>query len=71
MSFCFCYGQNQPEPHSIVLRAARLLDIESGRVIAPAEVLVQGERITDAGGHVNHPAGAEIIDLGDRTLLPD
>src|SRR5215467_2928010 len=70
MSFCFCYGQNQQAPHSIVLHAARLLDIESGKIIAPAEVLVEGERITEAGGHVGHPAGAEIIDLGDRTLLP-
>ena len=36
----------------------------------PAEVLVEGERIAAAGPSVTHPAGAEIIDLGDRTLLP-
>ena len=29
-----------------------------------------GERISEAGTSVTHPAGAEIIDLGDRTLLP-
>src|SRR5437763_201651 len=57
-------------PHPIVLHAARLLDIENGKIVAPAEILVQGERIVEVGTTVSHPAGAEIIDLGDRTLLP-
>ena len=36
----------------------------------PGEVLVLGERIMEVGSAVKHPAGAEVIDLGDRTLLP-
>lgn len=55
---------------SIVLRAARLLDIESGKMLQPGEVLVTGERIAAVGATVTHPAAAEIVDLGDRTLLP-
>ncbi len=54
----------------IVLHAARLLDVATGRMIAPGEVLVRGSRIEEAGAAVAHPAGAEVIDLGDRTLLP-
>jgi len=54
----------------VVLRAARLLDIETGKMIAPGEVLVQGERIAEVGPAVRRPAGAEVIDLGDRTLMP-
>src|SRR5579883_3091196 len=54
----------------IVLHAARLLDVATGRMIAPGEVLVRSDRIAEAGASVTHPAGAEIIDLGDRTLLP-
>jgi imidazolonepropionase-like amidohydrolase len=57
-------------PPATVLHAARLLDIESGRIIAPAEILVQGERITAMGSSVAHPAGAQMIDLGDTTLMP-
>jgi len=53
-----------------VLHAARLLEIESGKIIAPGEVLVEDERIADVGSSVKHPAGAEVIDLGDSTLLP-
>jgi imidazolonepropionase-like amidohydrolase len=57
-------------PHAIVLHAARLLDIRNGRVIRPGEVLVQGEKIIEVGTSVKHPAGSELIDLGDRTLMP-
>src|SRR3954463_6701604 len=56
--------------HPIVLHAAHLLDIERGRMITPGEVLVEGELIREAGQTVTHPAGAETIDLADRTLLP-
>jgi len=60
-----------PAPkHPTVLHAARLLDIESGKIIAPGEVLVQDERIVEAGSSVKHPQGAEVLDLGDTTLLP-
>jgi len=62
------YGQSQPHP--IVLHAARLLDVENGKIVSPGEVLVEGERIREAGTHVSRPAGAEVIDLGDTTLMP-
>jgi imidazolonepropionase-like amidohydrolase len=57
-------------PHPIILHAARLLDVKTGRMIKPGEILVQGERIVEVGTSVKRPAGAEVIDLGDRTLLP-
>src|SRR5436190_19861927 len=60
---------SQPS-HPIILHAARLLDIKNGRIVKPGEILIQGERILEAGSSVKHPAGAEVIDLGDRTLLP-
>lgn len=63
------FGQ-AAESHSIVLHASRLLDIDSGKIVTPGEVLVQGERIVEVGATVKHPSGAQIIDLGDRTLMP-
>jgi imidazolonepropionase-like amidohydrolase len=68
-----CSAQTQPQPttqHTIVLHAARLLDVKSGRVVKPGEVLVQGDQIVEVGASVKHPAGAEVIDLGERTLMP-
>jgi len=56
--------------HTVVLHAARLLDIESGKMTTPGEVLVQDDRIVEVGSAVKRPQGAEVIDLGDTTLLP-
>jgi imidazolonepropionase-like amidohydrolase len=56
--------------HVVVLHAARMLDVAGGRVVAPGEVLVEGDRIVAAGAHVDRPAGAEVIDLGDVTVMP-
>jgi imidazolonepropionase-like amidohydrolase len=64
-------GQSQQaSARTIVLHAARLLDVRDGRMVRPGEVLVQGDRILEAGPSVKRPADAEVIDLGDRTLLP-
>ena len=63
-------AQSQSLPQGVVLHASRLFDVEAGKVISPGEVLVQGERIVEAGPKVNHPTGAEVVDLGDVTLMP-
>jgi len=60
----------QQKEKSTVLHAAHLLDVAAGRLISPGEVLVTGNRITEVGEHVTHPAGAETIDLGTATLMP-
>ena len=71
MASSLAAGQSQaPSSHPIVLHAARLLEVKTGRMIKPGEVLVVGERIVEVGAAVKHPAGTEVIDLGDRTLLP-
>jgi imidazolonepropionase-like amidohydrolase len=63
--------QAQQQPAApIVLHAARLLQIDTGTLLQPGEILVQGERILAVGTSVQHPQGARIIDLGDVTLLP-
>ena len=65
-----CGGLAGQPARVIVLHAAHLIDVETGRVVSPGEVLVRGDRIAEAGASVTHPAGAETIDLGTRTLLP-
>ncbi len=57
-------------PPPIVLHAARLLDVATGEIVSPGEILVEGERIKAVGKQVDHPQGAKEIDLGDTTLLP-
>jgi imidazolonepropionase-like amidohydrolase len=54
----------------IILHAARLIEVDTGKVLTPGEVLVEGERIRAVGSSVEHPSGAKLIDLGDTTLMP-
>ncbi len=56
--------------HPILLHAARLLDVKAGKIVKPGEILFQGDRIVEVGASVKHPADVEVIDLGDRTLMP-
>ena len=65
----FCQSNAAPGT-AVVLHAARLLEIETGRVLTPGEVLVQGDRIVEVGPAVKHPSAAQVLDLGDTTLLP-
>jgi imidazolonepropionase-like amidohydrolase len=73
LSLACAAGAQQPTiPAStpIVLHSARLLQVDTGTLLEPGEILVEGDRIRAAGTSVDHPPGARIIDLGDATLLP-
>lgn len=54
----------------IVLKAARLFDAKSGKLVTPGMVVVSAGKISAVGPSASVPAGAEVIDLGDATLLP-
>jgi len=55
-------------PKVVALRAARLIDGRGGNVVSPAVIVVRGNKIESIGGAV--PPDAQVIDLGDMTLLP-
>jgi imidazolonepropionase-like amidohydrolase len=57
-------------PSTVVVRAARLVDGGGGAPIAPAIVVIRGDRIEAVGGAVAIPAGARVVDLGSATILP-
>ncbi len=52
-----------------VIRAARVLD-GRGQSIINGDVVVQDGKIVRVGARAGVPAGARLIDLGSRTLLP-
>ena len=64
-----CAIAQQPST-PVVLHAARLLQVETGAIVQPGEILVEGNRIRAVGTSVEHPAGAKIVDLGNTTLMP-
>ena len=69
-AFPFAVHAQDLDPNPIVLHAAHILDVAAGKVLSPGEVLIVGDRIREAGQQVQHPADAQIIDLGDTTLMP-
>src|SRR5947199_7266346 len=54
----------------IALKAARMFDGKSNALVPNAVVIVQGDKILDAGSNLPIPSGAQIIDLGEATLSP-
>jgi imidazolonepropionase-like amidohydrolase len=62
--------EQKAEGKTVVLKAARLFDGKSDGLVTPGVVVVKGGRILAAGTSATIPAGAEVIDLGDATLLP-
>ncbi len=60
----------RPGPARVVVRAAHLVDVQSGTVRDNPLVVIEGERITDVRYDGQVPAGANVIDLGGATLLP-
>src|SRR5689334_10499175 len=60
----------QAADKTIVLKAARLFDGKSKALVENGVVIVQGNKIVDAGSNLAAPADAQVIDLGDATLCP-
>ncbi len=61
-----------PDSTSIVyaLKAKRLYDGKSDRVVTPGVVIVKAGKIVAAGDRVTIPVEARVIELGDATLMP-
>lgn len=56
--------------HLVVVRAAKMLDVKSGKVISNPVVIIEGEKIKQVAPGLAIPAGARVIDLGNATVLP-
>jgi imidazolonepropionase-like amidohydrolase len=52
------------------VRAGRLVDPDSGTVLSNQIILISGNKIQAVGPHLTIPAGANVIDLSDKTVLP-
>ena len=65
------FAQTQkPASKTYALKAARMFDGKSDSLTKPGLVIVTDGKISGVGSGAAIPAGAEIIDFGDATLLP-
>ncbi len=61
-------GAAEASKPRLAVRAARLLDVTTGRYVEHPVVVVGADRIESVGTEI--PPGARVIDLGERILLP-
>jgi imidazolonepropionase-like amidohydrolase len=54
----------------IAVKAARIFDGKSSALLQNGVVVVEGDKIADAGSNLPIPSSARVIDLGDATLCP-
>jgi len=61
-----------PAARTIAIRAGRLFDSKTGQMLTRQVVVLAGDRILDAGpaSRVKIPAGVQVIDLSQATVLP-
>src|SRR2546427_4684426 len=59
-----------PPNQVVAIRAGRLFDARSGRMLANQVIVVRGERIAEVGAGLQVPAGSTVLDLGLATVLP-
>jgi len=64
------FAQNVKGPQTVVVRAGRLLDVKSGKMLANQTIVIQGDKIASVGGAIETPAGARVIGLSNATVLP-
>ena len=74
LALCFLFTSASAQQNAlskiIALRASRMLDVNSGSIVHDSVILIQDEKITAVGASLKVPAGVEVVDLGDATLLP-
>jgi imidazolonepropionase-like amidohydrolase len=64
-------SQTVAQPHRLIaIRAARLISAKGDAVLNNAVIEVQDGKITAVGSGLAIPPDAQLIDLGDQTLLP-
>jgi imidazolonepropionase-like amidohydrolase len=58
------------DAHRVAIRAGRLIDGKSDKLIENALILIEGEKIVSVTAGGSAPAGVEVIDLSKATVMP-
>ena len=70
LAFCACTWASDP-PLTYV-RAGKLLDVRSGKILTDQVIVIRGDKIerVASAAQVQIPAGANVVDLSRATVLP-
>ena len=71
LALAVCAAVAPARAATLVVSAARMVDVLTGREVDRPQVVINGERIESVGKQGDPaPSGAQVLDLGNRTLLP-
>src|SRR5262249_8502414 len=59
-----------PPSQVVAIRAGRMFDARSGKMLSNQVIVVKGDRISEVGANAQVPSGATVIDLSSATVLP-
>ncbi len=59
----------KPPDHPVVVKADRMVDVDTRAIVEPGVVVVERDRIVDVSPE-QLPDDAEVIELGDVTMMP-
>jgi imidazolonepropionase-like amidohydrolase len=65
-------AQSAPLPKRTVVRAGKLLDVRSGKILADQAIVIEGDKIVSVGpaAAASAASGDNLIDLSKATVLP-
>jgi imidazolonepropionase-like amidohydrolase len=64
------WAQAAPASKTVVVRAGHLLDVKTGGTLSNQTIVIQGDKIASVGSDAQSPAGAQVVDLSNATVLP-
>jgi imidazolonepropionase-like amidohydrolase len=77
LNVCVANAQSKPDSKAspvALVKAGRILDVKTGHYVENADILIDGDRITEIGPaaevQTHVPKGATVIDLSSATVLP-
>jgi imidazolonepropionase-like amidohydrolase len=62
--------QASPAANTVVVHAGRLLDVKTGKTLTNQTIVIRGDKIASVGSDAQVPAGAQVVDLPNSTVLP-
>jgi imidazolonepropionase-like amidohydrolase len=70
--FCasLSWAQTVPAAKTVVIHAGHLLDVKTGKTLSNQTIVIQGDKIVSVGSDSQIPAGAQVVDLPNATVLP-
>jgi imidazolonepropionase-like amidohydrolase len=69
-SISMAAAQSAGAAKTVVIRAGRMLDVKTGKMLTSQTIVIQGDKIASVGGEAQVPAGATVIELSNATVLP-